>query len=266
MESFREQDAPKQGAPSTSGQSQLYIFGDDPSNREHFVIFAYLRELQRQADFALRAVNDVLSCGVAARQPDDFDTWYAAQSLLTALGIIRHLLLGEYIRGLPGSSSEQKKEARRRGQERGSVLRELLDLPLNTVLLSPEVRNAFEHIDERLDEATKEPYMLDTAIYLRPERMVYYREESHQNEIVPLRQLSLNSGHLHFGADVLDIYAVRHDLRLLKKRIIRACQIPRTPSNTAAGVFGAVRLSVRIDDSGHEVEGDPYPEDPDVDG
>jgi hypothetical protein len=249
----------------TTGIHQLRVIGDDPEHRDRFVLMAYLGELQWQADFALRSLEDLLEAGTKASQPNDFDTWYAAQALLTALGIIRHLLLGEFVRGPQGSTATERQEAKDLGRRRGEGLRELLDCPLDTVLLSAEVRNAFEHIDERIDEATKEPYVIDTAIYHEPERMMYFREEAQLNEIHPLRQLSLSSGHLAFMSDALDLYAVRHDLRLLKKRIVRASQRPRNPVQAATGVFGhAVRWS-RRDAEGNPITGDPFPQEPEVD-
>jgi hypothetical protein len=84
---------------------------------------AYFSELDRQADFALKALEDVLANGGRATRPDDFDTWYSAQALLTALGIIRRLLLGNDIRG-PMVASIDRTHAIRHGRldEAGGII------------------------------------------------------------------------------------------------------------------------------------------------
>lgn len=252
-------------AQASSGSKTLLVIGDDPDTRETTVLLAYLTELDRQADFALKAMDDLLRSGAQAVQPNDFETWYSAQALLTALGIIRHLLLGNDIRGSRVSSGQVRSEAKERGIRRGNELRTLLNLPDGNVLLSAEVRNAFEHFDEWLDEATEEPYVIDTAIYTQPERIRYYSDEAHDHEIEPLRQLDVGSGHLIFKSDALDLFAVRHDLRLLKKRIVRTSEQQSIVAQSAVGVFGKVARWIRIGPDGEPIAGDPFPEDPDVD-
>jgi hypothetical protein len=245
-------------------QLSLRVLGDDAQERKEYVLRAYLGELQRQAQFALKALDDVLTCGASSTTNDDFDTWYAAQALLTALGIIRRILLGDDIRGQINATKEDRVKAKKRGVDRGLNLREMLGMELGTVLLSADVRNAFEHFDERLDQATAQPYMIDTAIYKGPNRMRYYADEDHVREIEPLRQLDVSSGHLIFRSDALDLFAVRHDLRLLSKHIGKACEHPREPAQVAVGVFGhAVQLR-RTDADGKVILGDPFPEDPDM--
>ena len=148
---------------------------------------------------ALKSLQDVLTQGARSTSNDDFDTWYAAQALLTAVGIIRRILLGDDIRGDRLSTKQDRNAAKERGTSRGLQLRELLDVEPGTSFFSAEVRNAFEHFDERLDQATTQPYMIDTAIYKGPDRMRYYAEEAHEQEIEPLRHLCCES--LKFPTD-----------------------------------------------------------------
>lgn len=97
---------------------------------------AFLIEVERQAKFALIAINDLNIALSPTAGNDGVDrVWYSIQGLLVAAGNVSKLLW------------PSKKECAARGEE----LRALLDVENGSALEPRTFRNHFEHFDERLE-------------------------------------------------------------------------------------------------------------------
>jgi hypothetical protein len=97
-----------------------------------FVQKVFVREIERQAKFALMAGAD-LDSALQARETDR--VWHAVQSLLIAAGNVSKLLW-------PAKAYEQ----------RGTILRQVLSVSDESILAPRTFRNHFEHFDERLEQ------------------------------------------------------------------------------------------------------------------
>jgi hypothetical protein len=116
----------------------------------------FQREIERQCRFAaisitlLNGANMARQQAVAARDfshQNDFDAqlWYAAQNFLIAAGNLSKFLWGTKT-GADAATWARRQQDRRQ-------LRASLGVADNSVLkLSPEFRNHFEHMDERIEQ------------------------------------------------------------------------------------------------------------------
>lgn len=114
----------------------------------------FIEELHTQISFALISIEKIKhfiglinsddgTYSWVNLQPDYF--WYYAQNLITVLGNISKILYGV--------KSKDKRITDTRFKERAEF-RKLLNVDDNPIVNNRDLRNALEHIDERLEEFT----------------------------------------------------------------------------------------------------------------
>jgi hypothetical protein len=112
------------------------------------VLRTFQREVAKQCRYALLSVNFLDQANSVSGPQSQTHVWYAIQNLLIAAGNISKFLWGQ--------KSGSKEVLKKRAQQRRH-LRALLGVAENSILkLSPEFRNHFEHLDERIEEWVEE--------------------------------------------------------------------------------------------------------------
>jgi hypothetical protein len=112
----------------------------------------YLQEVITQAEFA-RVALDQLSQALQEGVNGNAKIWASTQSLLASAAMISKLLWPSPPSTKADGSQLDSPDARRRSFtiDRGKDLRRRLGVKAQPILQSRQVRNAFEHFDERLD-------------------------------------------------------------------------------------------------------------------
>jgi len=114
---------------------------------DEFIESVYLRELIQQCQCAIGAVEKMNEC-LSNRNPGEF--------FREAGDFLQHSSAVSRILWPPGSRNRLKKK---RAKQRGTHLREKLAVPEKHALQTRNLRDHFEHFDERLDEwAESTPY------------------------------------------------------------------------------------------------------------
>ncbi|MFL2105226.1 hypothetical protein [Desemzia sp. FAM 23991] len=111
----------------------------------------YIDELKTQINFALysvEGVNEYLNLMDSGQKLDSEKFWYYAQSLIVYSGNISKILWG--INGKDQNKNRIRKNERK-------ALREELGVNDNSLLEKRFLRNALEHIDEKLEDFTVVP-------------------------------------------------------------------------------------------------------------
>lgn len=114
----------------------------------------YLEELKTQINFALysvEGVNEYLNLMDVGENRDSEKFWYYAQNLIVYTGNISKILWGV--------NDKDKNKNRIRKQER-RYLRKKLNINEESILKKRFLRNALEHIDEKLEDFTEGPQMI----------------------------------------------------------------------------------------------------------
>ncbi|GAA8853584.1 hypothetical protein DUHN55_44690 [Helicobacter pylori] len=129
----------------------------------------YMREILRQADFAHLATKDLVASLQAEVSPElgTVRQFAALQSLLSAAALISKLLWCERGRDTPAFSKQRARQ-----------LREALLVNDDSTLKTRDVRNGFEHFDERLDRhlVAGKRHVIDSNI--GPHSMIIINGES----------------------------------------------------------------------------------------
>jgi len=162
------------------------------------VLAVFVREVERQGAFALRAFDQLeRSLG----SPDQEEIWFAVQGFLVAVGNISKLLWPTRER-IPG---------------RGEALRETLDIPHDSLLSPRTFRNHFEHFDERLEtwvENRGTSSLVDSNL-LPPGLITGLPEEAF------LRNLDPTTLALTYRGDRYELREVAEAVRDLQSRVAR---------------------------------------------
>ena len=109
----------------------------------------YIREVRNQARF----VELAWECLRSNRGKDDDRTWYSVQALLGAAANLSKLFKPPYpVLG----SKEEKRVAFEFAEQRAAELRQKFGVDDRYEILNRNVRNHFEHFDNRLDRWTQE--------------------------------------------------------------------------------------------------------------
>lgn len=119
-------------------------------NREEL----FIDELKTQVEFALisvKEVNKFLTALDTGFPEDATPFWFNAQNLIVYSGNLSKILWGV--------NSKDERLNKIRKQER-KILREKLGISEHSVLKKRYLRNALEHIDEKLEDFTKKPQMI----------------------------------------------------------------------------------------------------------
>jgi hypothetical protein len=197
----------------------------------------YLDELKRQSEIA----SSSLTRGwIRAVQPDvaedDAAVWGDLQSALFAAIVIRRILDPAGVSFKPKETHNIRQAAAKR---RGAKLRELLQITESSALLKvANVRDSFEHFDERLDGVflNKRASLVDWRISEDGIRVKTPRDTD-----VPageaLRQFFPASGTLHFGDTDLDLFALDRALLELSEKVTRASE-ELAPSKVGPYTYG----------------------------
>jgi len=107
---------------------------------DEFIESIYLRELIQQCQFAISSVARMDEC-LSNRSPGEF--------FREAGDFLQHSSAVSRILWPPGSKNRGKKK---RAKQRGAHLRTKLVVPENHALQARNLRDHFEHFDERLDD------------------------------------------------------------------------------------------------------------------
>ena len=107
---------------------------------DEFIESIYLRELIQQCQYAIGAVGRMNEC-LSNQNPSEF--------FREAGDFLQHSSAVSRVLWPPGSKNRAKKK---RAKQRGSHLRAKLAVPENHALQARNLRDHFEHFDERLDE------------------------------------------------------------------------------------------------------------------
>lgn len=192
---------------------------------------AYLHELGRQATIFNKSLTEAMD---AALEHDDVEgTWRHLQGAMFAAIIVARLIHPRMVFGWPGVSRAQAKKTANTRAER---LRDLLCLPdpsaderLETYRVS-EVRDAMEHIDERIDRACRDgDYLVDWYL---SDGSIVVTDDAKDGQFAPgLRYFVPHLGVLGFGATRLHLF--RLDVEML--------QLRRNTKEALAELKGAMR-------------------------
>lgn len=115
-----------------------------------FLLSKYVREVEYQCNLGMIAANAI----VEKSTTDAFEVWSPVQSFLAAAAALRRLLFPNPATVGPGGQplTEEEEQLRLFAVTRGKQLRKALDIRGGRPLEKVEVRNAFEHFDQRLDQ------------------------------------------------------------------------------------------------------------------
>lgn len=132
-----------------------------------------VRELHWQAESAIELIDGLL----AVDKPDARHLWPRAQAMLGSVAICSKILW-------PPRSGRSSARLEGHFPTRGEHLRSLLGVPSESRLHDRELRNSFEHIDERfeewaLDSTASEP--LDAAVVEGVDVQINFTDPSTKN-------------------------------------------------------------------------------------
>ena len=116
---------------------------------DEFSLRILRREVQSQCQYILRAEEVLNAAFVAASGPPDHTiVWMNLQTILVSAANLSKMCWG---------SRGGNEEARRRREEARRPLREALRVADDSPLRDPDLRNDFEHFDERVEEWAERP-------------------------------------------------------------------------------------------------------------
>ncbi len=127
---------------------------DDEETLKRLHMRVFQRHLLEQFDFALVAYNSMRRANISLPRDSD-GLWFAMQSLLTATANIKKALWG---------INDAKREARAKARE---PLRRSIGVEDDSPLNDTDVRNAVDHVDERIDtwlRVSKHHFIADRSI------------------------------------------------------------------------------------------------------
>lgn len=128
----------------------------------------FIDELKTQIAFSMysiEGVNDYLTKLEVGNEGDPGKFWYHAQNLIVYSGNLSKILWG-----LPDRN--QTKDAMRRRER--TELREKLNVSEESFLKKRFLRNALEHIDEKLEEFTENPQSIILNKNFGPVKKMFY--------------------------------------------------------------------------------------------
>ncbi|BCJ35741.1 hypothetical protein Athai_32440 [Actinocatenispora thailandica] len=176
----------------------------------------YLQEVARQATIGSEAIVKALRLGLNHDSRDP-EVWASIQtSLFACICVVRLIYSSDRILWQP--TNGDRHHARAVSTNRSDRIKDLLDMGDDSPLLQvAEVRNAFEHFDERLDqridsgaECVSDWYISDGTVMMTP-------QNGHQTA-VGLRIFYPEGGLLLFDDQRVDPYSVDLQLMYLQKK------------------------------------------------
>lgn len=183
------------------------VLGGSEASTKALQLQYYVDELRRQSAIASRSLTRgwtrAIQDGTAS---NDAEVWGDLQSALFASIVISRTLK-------PVGVRKNKAAAEQRGQE----LRELLRIDESSDLFRVnEIRNSFEHFDERLDSVFVDMRGSLVDWHISKDGVRLRTPQDSDGPVgEALRQFFPGSGTLHFGDDTLDLFALDRALLVL---------------------------------------------------
>lgn len=215
--------------------------GETPKATEALQTLLYLRELDRQATIFGACFDNARRLGLLANtDQDDMVVWANLQGALFAAIVVQRLLrpVEEQVR--KHDHHRSRGESKRFAVARGKRLRKLLSVPDDPALFTvAEVRNDFEHVDERLDGLMR-PDVICVSDWYISAGVVSQTGPSGDSMGYGLRVFMPNSGRLFYDTRVLDLYHL--DLNMLDLRALIGQVTPQVAAGfTGRGLFGGTQ-------------------------
>ncbi|MFJ5841034.1 hypothetical protein ACIQGO_30545 [Streptomyces shenzhenensis] len=190
--------------------------GSDPVASEVLRDMVYLDELDRQAGIVNNNIVFAWRRAAAECSPTDAKVWSALQAALFAAIIVQRILYPGSVHQYPHHKTQKESRdfARRRGQRLRDLLGEAADAEI--IRLTKDVRDPFEHVDERLDQLMTPDAIALSDWYISTGRALLTPETGAGSTGYGLRVFYPEGGFLYFGREKLDLYVL--DLAMLRLR------------------------------------------------
>ncbi|MGQ4439863.1 hypothetical protein ACN6LI_004736 [Streptomyces violaceoruber] len=215
--------------------------GSDPVASEALRDMVYLDELDRQAGIVNNSIAFAWRRAAAECSSTDAKVWSALQAALFAAIIVQRILHPGGVRQYPHhkTTNESRDFARRRGQRLRDLLGEAADAEI--VRLTKDVRDPFEHVDERLDQLMTPDAIALSDWYISTGNALLTPESGSGSVGYGLRVFYPEGGFLYFGREKLDLYGL--DLAMLQLRAaIGAAQGDLQKKIRGRNMFGGSQL------------------------
>ncbi|WP_407564096.1 hypothetical protein [Streptomyces sp. 184] len=175
--------------------------------------------------------------------PNDPEVWASLQAALFAAIVVQRILHPGKVRKYPQHQSQRKSQefAQCRGERLRNLLGQAADA--SVLQLTKNVRDPFEHVDERLDQImVSDPISLSDWYISTGKALVTPRlmTESSKPKGYGLRVFFPAGGVLYFGSDVLDLYELDVSMLELRAAIDAAREKVRTKISGRSMFGGSV--------------------------
>lgn len=198
------------------------VHGETDEITEALQLGVYVDELKRQAIIANRSLTrGWLRAMQPETHPHDPAVWGELQSALFAAIVVYRILRPGSVHPFP---KETKRERQQQADRRSQQLQELLGIDDDfAVFKVRDVRNKFEHFDERLDAAVMAGRSSLIDWHISRDGTSFLTPEGYDGPVVePLRVFYPKAGTLYFGEVVLDLYAMDCALLTLRDDMVPA--------------------------------------------
>ncbi|MFD1662538.1 hypothetical protein ACFSL4_31290 [Streptomyces caeni] len=215
--------------------------GSDPVASEALRDTVYLDELNRQASIVNNNIAFAWRRAAAECSPTDAKVWSALQAALFAAIIVQRILHPGGVHQYPHHKTQKESRdfARRRGQHLRDLLGKAADAEI--IRLTKDVRDPFEHVDERLDQLMTPDAIALSDWYISTGRALLTPETGVGSVGYGLRVFYPDGGFLYFGREKLDLYLL--DLAMLQLRTaIGAVQGDLQKRTRGRNAFGGSQL------------------------
>lgn len=178
----------------------------------------FIDELKTQIEFALFSIEGVNRFLTALDTGFPKETelfWYNAQNLIVYSGNISKILWGIYKKGEAYQNINRLRRAERK------ELRNKLNVNEQSVLKNRFLRNALEHIDEKLEEFTENDQFIVLNKNIGPVRnMIQYGDEIYDiSKEKNLRHYDQNTKIFYFYGEHVNLEKLYKDIKALKSSI-----------------------------------------------
>lgn len=178
----------------------------------------FIDELKTQVEFALMSVKEVNNFLIAldsGRFDEASSFWYNAQNLIVYSGNISKILWGIYKKGDAYQNINKIRRAERK------ELRNKLKVTEQSVLRSRFLRNALEHVDEKLEEFTENRQSIILNKNFGPIRnMVQLGDDIYDiSKEKNLRHYDQNTKTFYFYGENINLESLYKDIKKLEDSI-----------------------------------------------
>lgn len=174
----------------------------------------FIDELKTQIEFALISVEEVnkfLTALDTGFPEDATPFWYYAQNLIVYSGNISKILWG--VKGKDKKINEIRENERK-------ALRKQLDINEQSILKKRYLRNALEHIDEKLEEFTRTPQMVLNKNFGPVRGMIQVGDDIYDiSKEKNLRHYDQNEKMYYFYGNSVNLEEIYKGIKQLKESI-----------------------------------------------